>query len=168
MYSWKQKITSPVVKTIRCSRTYLWHIIGNCESLLLPSLLLSASRDRGDLLHIPSANLSFDIQPNIITLCWVAFSICTSFVCGSKGLKLLLSLCECDLCIINTHFVSALSEAQGDATGMRDSPQCCACGEARYKMVFQGLWSKQTHPKGFPTGRGEFSFQIIVITLKPP
>lgn len=46
-----------------------------------------------------------------------------------------------------------LSEAQGDATGMRDSPQCCACGEARYKMVFQGLWSKQTHPKGFPTGR---------------
>ena len=56
-------------------------------------------------------------------------------------------------------YVSALSEAQGDATGLRDSPQCCACGEARYKMVFQGLWSKQTHPKGFPTGRGKYSYE---------
>ncbi|KAK3578437.1 hypothetical protein CHS0354_037408 [Potamilus streckersoni] len=34
-----------------------------------------------------------------------------------------------------------------------ESPRCCACGHAMYKMVFQGLWSPQTHPKGFPTGR---------------
>ena len=57
-----------------------------------------------------------------------------------------------------TFFIQGISEAQGDATSQSDSPQCCACGEARYKMVFQGLWSKQTHPKGFPTGRGMLTY----------
>nr|XP_049697073.1 spondin-1 [Helicoverpa armigera]XP_049697074.1 spondin-1 [Helicoverpa armigera]XP_049697075.1 spondin-1 [Helicoverpa armigera]XP_049697076.1 spondin-1 [Helicoverpa armigera] len=27
---------------------------------------------------------------------------------------------------------------------------CCACDDAKYKMVFEGLWSPQTHPKNFP------------------
>ncbi|CAH0628560.1 unnamed protein product [Chrysodeixis includens] len=27
---------------------------------------------------------------------------------------------------------------------------CCACDDAKYKMVFEGLWSPQTHPKDFP------------------
>ncbi|GBP54115.1 Spondin-1 [Eumeta japonica] len=30
------------------------------------------------------------------------------------------------------------------------APGCCACDDARYKMVFEGLWSAQTHPKDFP------------------
>lgn len=42
---------------------------------------------------------------------------------------------------------------QGDKPVHTDTPDCCACGEARYKMVFQGLWSRQTHPKDFPTGK---------------
>ncbi|CAH2062716.1 unnamed protein product, partial [Iphiclides podalirius] len=29
-------------------------------------------------------------------------------------------------------------------------PDCCACDDAKYKMVFEGLWSPQTHPKDFP------------------
>lgn len=44
-------------------------------------------------------------------------------------------------------------QEQGDVPAQRDTPECCACGEARYKMVFEGLWSRQTHPKDFPTGR---------------
>lgn len=31
------------------------------------------------------------------------------------------------------------------------SSDCCACDDAKYKMVFEGLWSAQTHPKDFPT-----------------
>ncbi|XP_053599633.1 spondin-1 [Plodia interpunctella] len=27
---------------------------------------------------------------------------------------------------------------------------CCACDDAKYRMVFEGLWSAQTHPKDFP------------------
>lgn len=27
---------------------------------------------------------------------------------------------------------------------------CCACDEARYDLVFQGLWSRNTHPNEFP------------------
>ncbi|XP_074599893.1 spondin-1-like isoform X3 [Brevipalpus obovatus] len=29
--------------------------------------------------------------------------------------------------------------------------ECCACSEARYLLTIQGLWSKFTHPKDFPT-----------------
>ncbi|CAB3235618.1 unnamed protein product [Arctia plantaginis] len=28
--------------------------------------------------------------------------------------------------------------------------ECCACDAAKYKMVFEGLWSPATHPKNFP------------------
>lgn len=28
--------------------------------------------------------------------------------------------------------------------------QCCACDEAKYELVFEGLWSKYTHPDDFP------------------
>ncbi|OWF40184.1 spondin-1-like isoform X1 [Mizuhopecten yessoensis] len=38
---------------------------------------------------------------------------------------------------------------QGDGTG-QDGDSCCACGGARYNLHFKGLWSRQTHPKGFP------------------
>ncbi|XP_039746457.1 spondin-1 isoform X1 [Pararge aegeria] len=30
------------------------------------------------------------------------------------------------------------------------APDCCACDDAKYRMVFEGLWSPQTHPKNFP------------------
>ncbi|KAL5010540.1 hypothetical protein ScPMuIL_012845 [Solemya velum] len=42
---------------------------------------------------------------------------------------------------------------QQDGTSVVDSSSCCACGKAMYKLVFTGLWSRQTHPKEFPTGR---------------
>jgi hypothetical protein len=28
--------------------------------------------------------------------------------------------------------------------------KCCACDEAKYELVFEGLWSKYTHPDDFP------------------
>lgn len=32
-----------------------------------------------------------------------------------------------------------------------DEPrECCACDDAKYKFVFQGIWSNTTHPKDFP------------------
>ncbi len=30
---------------------------------------------------------------------------------------------------------------------------CCACDEAKFQLTFQGLWSKQTHPKDWPPGK---------------
>ncbi|XP_072390707.1 spondin-1 [Diabrotica undecimpunctata] len=29
--------------------------------------------------------------------------------------------------------------------------ECCACDEAKYKLVFEGIWSSKTHPKDYPT-----------------
>uniref|UniRef100_A0A914ZKI1 Spondin-1 n=1 Tax=Parascaris univalens TaxID=6257 RepID=A0A914ZKI1_PARUN len=32
-----------------------------------------------------------------------------------------------------------------------DTSECCACDEAKYSLEFIGLWSKDTHPKDYPT-----------------
>ncbi|XP_975464.3 spondin-1 [Tribolium castaneum] len=31
-----------------------------------------------------------------------------------------------------------------------DESDCCACDEAKYSMIFEGIWSNKTHPKDFP------------------
>lgn len=28
--------------------------------------------------------------------------------------------------------------------------ECKACSEAKYELTFEGLWSRNTHPKDFP------------------
>lgn len=33
----------------------------------------------------------------------------------------------------------------------KPTEECCACDEAKYEMSFTGFWSRQTHPKDFPT-----------------
>ena len=39
-----------------------------------------------------------------------------------------------------------------DSPSLDDQPveECCACDEAKYEVIFEGLWSKFTHPKDFP------------------
>jgi len=41
-----------------------------------------------------------------------------------------------------------------EAESLDEQPEvlddCCACGEAKYEVIFEGLWSKNTHPKDFP------------------
>lgn len=29
--------------------------------------------------------------------------------------------------------------------------ECCACDEAKYEVTFEGLWSRNTHPKVIKT-----------------
>ncbi|XP_069125616.1 spondin-1-like isoform X3 [Argopecten irradians] len=58
--------------------------------------------------------------------------------------KLVVRLCEQE--------VSAAP--QGDGT-VQDGESCCACGGATYNLHFKGLWSRQTHPKGFPEEEDE-------------
>ncbi|KAF5270103.1 hypothetical protein FQA39_LY08515 [Lamprigera yunnana] len=31
-----------------------------------------------------------------------------------------------------------------------DADDCCACDEAKYNLIFEGIWSNKTHPKDFP------------------
>jgi len=35
---------------------------------------------------------------------------------------------------------------------------CCACDEAKFQLTFQGLWSKQTHPKDWPPGKKQYMY----------
>ena len=39
---------------------------------------------------------------------------------------------------------------------------CRACDEAKYEAIFQGLWSRQTHPKDFPHDEWRTEFSKII------
>ncbi|XP_055331541.1 spondin-1-like isoform X2 [Paramacrobiotus metropolitanus] len=39
---------------------------------------------------------------------------------------------------------------------------CCACDDAKYELLFSGIWSPQTHPKDFPTTQWFTHFSDII------
>ncbi|CAM1294394.1 SPON1 (predicted), partial [Pycnogonum litorale] len=39
---------------------------------------------------------------------------------------------------------------------------CCACDEAKYEVTFEGLWSRHTHPKDFPSNLHTVHFSDII------
>lgn len=41
-------------------------------------------------------------------------------------------------------------------------PECCACEEAKYELTFERLWSRNTHPKDFPTNVYTTRFSDII------
>ncbi len=46
-----------------------------------------------------------------------------------------------------------LCEDEADASEIEQSAavrECLACAEAKYELTFEGLWSRNTHPKDFP------------------
>ncbi|XP_059485786.1 spondin-1-like [Neocloeon triangulifer] len=42
------------------------------------------------------------------------------------------------------------------------SDECCACSEAKYQVMFEGLWSAETHPKDFPTNLWLTHFSDVI------
>ncbi|KAJ9583301.1 hypothetical protein L9F63_022355 [Diploptera punctata] len=42
-----------------------------------------------------------------------------------------------------------LVETQKGKSG-DDDGECCACDEAKYQLIFEGIWSNRTHPRDFP------------------
>ncbi|KAK4887775.1 hypothetical protein RN001_004046 [Aquatica leii] len=39
---------------------------------------------------------------------------------------------------------------QSDNDRRLNPDDCCACDEAKYNLIFEGIWSNKTHPKDFP------------------
>ncbi|KAK4887219.1 hypothetical protein RN001_003490 [Aquatica leii] len=39
---------------------------------------------------------------------------------------------------------------------------CCACDEAKYEVTFEGLWSRNTHPKDFPSDVWRTRFSDVI------
>ncbi|KAH8271532.1 hypothetical protein KR018_004692 [Drosophila ironensis] len=52
-------------------------------------------------------------------------------------------------------------ESQPTAVAAVDSP-CCACDEARYELIFEGVWSRNLHPRDFPARGWETRFCELV------
>ncbi|XP_011500877.1 PREDICTED: spondin-1-like [Ceratosolen solmsi marchali] len=40
--------------------------------------------------------------------------------------------------------------------------ECCACNEAKYELAFEGLWSRYTHPKNFPSKPWNARFSDVI------
>ncbi|XP_031834060.1 spondin-1 isoform X2 [Nomia melanderi] len=40
--------------------------------------------------------------------------------------------------------------------------ECCACEEAKYEVTFEGLWSRNTHPKDFPSKGWLIRFSDVI------
>ncbi|XP_075530205.1 spondin-1-like isoform X2 [Dermacentor variabilis] len=53
-------------------------------------------------------------------------------------------------------------EQQNDDEQPEVLDECCACDEAKYEMTFEGLWSRYTHPKGFPDNEWLTHFSDII------
>ncbi|CAG9762897.1 unnamed protein product [Ceutorhynchus assimilis] len=49
-----------------------------------------------------------------------------------------------------------------DDTQPKILKNCCTCDEAKYEVTFEGLWSRNTHPKDFPTGSKITRFSDII------
>lgn len=54
-----------------------------------------------------------------------------------------------------------LQDATYSVTGRGDSSHC-PCDEAKYELIFEGLWSKYTHPDNFPQNHLLASFGDII------
>jgi len=39
---------------------------------------------------------------------------------------------------------------------------CCACDEAKYEVIFEGLWSRHTHPKDYPADEWKTQFSHMI------
>jgi len=39
---------------------------------------------------------------------------------------------------------------------------CCACDEAKYEVIFEGIWSRHTHPKDFPNDEWRTMFSTLI------
>eukprot|EP00088_Acartia_fossae_P070968 TRINITY_DN962_c0_g1_i5.p1 TRINITY_DN962_c0_g1~~TRINITY_DN962_c0_g1_i5.p1 ORF type:complete len:1038 (-),score=234.06 TRINITY_DN962_c0_g1_i5:373-3441(-) len=39
---------------------------------------------------------------------------------------------------------------------------CCACDEAKYEVIFEGLWSRHTHPKDYPIDEWKTQFSDLI------
>jgi len=39
---------------------------------------------------------------------------------------------------------------------------CCACDEAKYEVIFEGLWSRHTHPKDYPSNEWSTEFSDLI------
>lgn len=90
-------------------------------------------------------------------------------------------LCKCEFCYGQRYLPATptqpcnqqLSDWPDDVTDidggdinfpMSSSNQepCCACDEAKYEVIFEGLWSKFTHPKDFPSNVWLTHFSDII------
>ncbi|XP_011503578.1 PREDICTED: spondin-1 [Ceratosolen solmsi marchali] len=60
------------------------------------------------------------------------------------------------------NLVKTFCEMNVNETEQLNNLHCCACDEAKYKMVLEGLWSKATHPKDYPESLWLTHFSDVV------
>lgn len=61
-------------------------------------------------------------------------------------------------------FSKSLCEDEADSVDTQPSilSECRACDEAKYELTFEGLWSRHTHPKDFPSNGWLTRFSDVI------
>ena len=61
-------------------------------------------------------------------------------------------------------FSKSLCEDEADSVDTQPSilTECRACDEAKYELTFEGLWSRHTHPKDFPSNGWLTRFSDVI------
>ncbi|CAF1011801.1 unnamed protein product [Adineta ricciae] len=108
-------------------------------------------------------------DPRCLVSIWSEWSACSNATCHRPGTQTRTRMYADKRAAMHGHCTEVLEERQSctiDCNGnsmkhkqmMTDMPKatfrprhpCCACDEAKFQITFQGLWSKQTHPKDWP------------------
>ncbi|KAH8384614.1 hypothetical protein KR093_002647 [Drosophila rubida] len=55
-----------------------------------------------------------------------------------------------------------VDDVESQPTGPSVNTPCCACDEARYELTFEGVWSRNLHPRNFPARGWETRFCELV------
>jgi spondin-1 len=58
--------------------------------------------------------------------------------------------------------VLCADDAEQGENAQQALEECKACHEAKYELTFEGLWSRQTHPKDFPDNGWLTKFSDII------
>ncbi|KAL7736313.1 hypothetical protein ACLKA6_014789 [Drosophila palustris] len=61
-----------------------------------------------------------------------------------------------------------VDDVESQPTGLSLSNPCCACDEARYELIFEGVWSRNLHPRNFPARGWETRFCELIGAAHSP
>ncbi|CAF0985774.1 unnamed protein product [Didymodactylos carnosus] len=105
-------------------------------------------------------------DPTCLTTMWGDWSECSSVTCDKPGVQWryrsyvdkTAAAGKCNELLTENQICTkkCLMAEESIKSGPIKTPQrrvrnrCCACDDAKYEATFQGLWSRQTHPKDWP------------------
>lgn len=82
--------------------------------------------------------------------CTRSFASLVSLYKGLEG-NVFYIVIEFSIDLITLYILTFLADYQKNVPNDATDAECCACDEANYDVEFVGIWSRETHPKDYPS-----------------